>query len=81
MRVSTSDLRIAADWLENYEGDGDEVQIACARVAKYLEQLAEAREMDTAVRSQERKLRAIAAESGVDIKVVRKKLRAKLRGE
>ena len=62
---SPADLHIAAGWLEEYEADeGDTARDACWRVAAYLREEADRRELNTTVAS-------VASEKGVSVALVR----------
>src|SRR5688572_19766496 len=46
-KPSTDDMRLAAEWLEHYEGEGAE---ACARVAAWLSEQADSKDLRDAAR-------------------------------
>ena len=46
---STDDLRLAAEWLDNNEGDGGESD-SCKLVASYLRRIADRRDDDASLR-------------------------------
>jgi hypothetical protein len=60
-RISLDDLGVAADWLESYDGDGDEAEQRCHRVAEWLRRQIEQRETE-----------AVARRNGVSRKIARK---------
>ena len=60
-RVSNDDLAFAVDWLESYDGDGDEVEQKAFRVAAWLRRQIEQREIE-----------AVARKHNVSRKVARK---------
>lgn len=49
-RISTDDLDIAAQWLEGYDGEGDDAEQRCHRVAAWLRRQIEQREIEAVAR-------------------------------
>jgi hypothetical protein len=79
-RPSDDDLRIAAEWLENYEGRTDDENAPFLRVAEWLKQQVADRELRAIVRKTNAEIKAAGGTHGFSVKDLRERL-ARMKAE